>query len=71
MIDNIIGCSSHFQAEEKAIPQYFESMEHLLSFYETKRAQMPIPLKGAIQCERLSLDSEMEDLGSGFSFIIK
>jgi len=49
-------------AEEKAIPQYFESMEHLLSFYETKRDQMPIPLKVAIQCERISLDSEMEDL---------
>ena len=39
-------------------------MEHLISYYETQREQLPIPLKFPIQDEKSSTGSEIDDSGN-------
>ena len=56
-----------FQTAKDVQQQLFESIEHLISYYEVKRDQLPLPLTLAVSEEIASLESDQSSHDTGLS----
>ena len=56
-------CNFFLKTSDNVLPEYFESVEHLVSYYELPREQLPVALKIPSQEEIASIDSEKDDSG--------